>query len=407
MYIKTSAWCSHSNHIARYLFVFFAFCLPISIAVENISFFLTLLPALLSGSWWYSRRLLIESAFSWWLLLLFLLFLAGLFYTEASYHWRFSVLRKEGYIMAILFLLPVISLDRSFLLRAIKAYVIGCTITLLIAWLGYFHWLPQYLLQLPAPYYIFFKIYAALFMTFGAYLTLILLKLNWHSVTRWFWLLIFILMSYNVLWQSLSRTGYIIYAMLMFVFVWQTLHFRARIIGTIILAMATLVVFLLSSNFHTGLGRAVHNFNRTGTSAGIRHEHMITSLRLWQQKPIFGYGTGGFRPADFKIKHIGPNGSVVNIGRMQDSPENTYFRILVEYGMVGLLVLILLWGWQCVAAFRLSEPVARQIAMAFMLVMIVASMSQDLLLDNSPCMFYVLFSTLLYAPLIMRKRGLC
>lgn len=402
---KVSTWSGQANNIGQYLFIFFAFCIPIALSLENIGFVLTLLCALFSGSWWYSRRLLLKSTFNWWLLLLFLLFAIGLFYTQASYSWRFRIFKKESEIIAILFLLPMVALDRSFFLQVIKGYVIGCIIVALIAWLGYFHCLPDVSwFQHPAPYYVFFKIYAALFMAFGAYLTLILLKLNWHNLTRWLWLMIFILLSYNVLWQSLSRTGYIIYVILMLVFIWQTFRFKAKIAITIMVAAAILAVWFFSSNFHIGLESALHNVNKPGTSAGIRHEYLRNSLTLWQRKPIWGYGTGGFRRADIAIRGVNAGGEFTTIAHAQATPENTYYRILVEQGIVGLLALLLLWGWQCIAAFRLTEPIARQVAIAFMLVMLVASMSQDLLLDGSPRLFYVLFSTLLYAPLIMGER---
>ena len=407
MHLKTSAWSDCSNYIARYLFIFFAFCMPISLAMQNISFVPTLLVALLGGSWWHSRRLLFRSPFVWCLLLLFLLFVVGLFYTDASYHWRFSVLKKEGEIIAILFLLPMIAIDKSYLLQAIKDYVIGCIIVVLIAWLGYFHCLPQVSwFAHPAPYYVFFKIYGALFVAFGAYLTLIMLRLNRYHLTRWLWIFVFILLSYNVLWQSLSRTGYIVYAGLMFVFVWQTFGLiKEKITGTIIVAIALLVIFFLSDNLHTGINRMLHNVNKAKTSAGIRHEYLSNTLTLWQKRPIVGYGTGGFLLADIAIKGAKADGGVTNIDHPQTTPENTYYRMLVEHGIVGLLALLLLWGWQCVAVFRFTEPVARHVATAFMLVMIVTSMSADLLLGESPRLFYILFSALLYASLIMRKRG--
>jgi len=412
MEYKETSWSMQINKIAQYLFIFFAFCIPISLALENTGFALTLLFALLSGLWWRYRRAILVNPFSLWLLLLFLLFIVGLVYSEASIAWRFTVLKKEGEIIAILFLLPVISFDQSFLLKVIKSYVIGCILVMLIAWLGQFHLLPgMKWFQHPAPYYTFFKIYSALFMAFGAYLTLILSKISWLKPVKWFWLLVFILISYNVLWQSLSRTGYLIYFGLMLVFFLQHFSKRGKLVSIILLLIAVSAVLLFSKNMRTGLWRVINNGKvaatqqkNLNTSTGVRYEYLRNSLQLWQQKPIFGYGTGGFRAADIKIKGTTSNGNITTIAHAQVTPENTYYRILVEQGVVGLIILILLWGWQLMVAFKMTEPLVRNLAVAFMLVMIFASFSQDLLLDESPRLFYILFSVLLYAPVIMRKQ---
>ena len=96
------------------------------------------------------------------LLCLFLLFVIGLFYSESSHSWRFTAFKKESEIIAILFMLPVISFEKNFLLKVLKGYVLGCIIVALISWLGVFHLLPhiEWFNHEP-PYYIFFRIYAA------------------------------------------------------------------------------------------------------------------------------------------------------------------------------------------------------------------------------------------------------
>ena len=106
-FIET-AWANQLNKLARYLFVFFAFCIPISLALENTSFALTLLFALLSGLWWHYRAKIFINPLALGLLALFVLFIVGLEYSQASIVWRFTILKKESEIIAILFLLPVI-----------------------------------------------------------------------------------------------------------------------------------------------------------------------------------------------------------------------------------------------------------------------------------------------------------
>ena len=127
-------------------------------------------------------------------------------------------------------------------------------------------------------------------------------------------------------------------------------------------------------------------------------------MQLWKQKPILGHGAGGFRSADVKIKGINAGGSVTTTKDAQVTPENTYYRIIVEYSIVGLVVLVLLWGWQIIKAFKLPDPFTRKLAIAFMLTISLGSMRQDLLIDESPRLFYILFPVFLYALVIMCKK---
>jgi len=410
-FIET-AWANQLNKLARYLFVFFAFCIPISLALENTSFALTLLFALLSGLWWHYRAKIFINPLALGLLALFVLFIVGLEYSQASIVWRFTILKKESEIIAILFLLPVIALQKEFLLTVIKSYVIGCIVVAVIACLGQFDLLPKIKwLQHPAPYYAFFKIYAALFMALGAYLAVSLTKLHWHKASKWLWLVVFLLISYNVLWQSLSRTGYFIYFGLMLIFFLQYFSYKGKIIGIVVLLLASVGMLFLSHNLRQGLHRVVDNGQlalqgQVKTSTGVRYEYMRNSFELWKQKPILGHGTGGYRAADVAIQGITASGAVTSTAHAQVTPENTYYRILVEHGLIGFLVLVLLWVWQLLTAFKMKDPIFRRIAVVFMLVMIFASFSQDLLLDESPRLFYILFSVLLYAPTIMRKGAL-
>ena len=409
MQIGQSIWEQQVNKIAQYAFIFFAFCIPMSLALENTGFVLSLLFALLSGLWWRYRKQILLNPFSILLICLFLLFIIGLFYTEASYAWRLRVFKKESEIVAILFLLPVISFKENFLINVMKGYVLGCIVVALISWLGAFHLLPHAKwFNHQAPYYIFFHIYASLFMAFGAYLAVILLKLNWQKHTRWLWLVIFILITYNVLWQSMARTGYIVYMILAIVFCLQYFSGKGKFLSILVIMVALILILAGSTHFREGISRVVNNgknavSGQVKTSTGVRYEYLRNSLTLWQQKPILGHGTGGFRAADVKIKGTNFDGGVTTTKNAQVTPENTFYRILVEHGAVGLIVLILLWGWQLFKAFSIEDVLTRNLAVAFMLTMIFASMSQDLLIDESPRLFYILFSTLLYAPMIMQK----
>lgn len=409
-----NTWQLKTGIITQRLFVFFAFCMPISLAVENISFILTLLCAILSGCWWKYRRQVFINKIALFVGLFLLLFVVGIFYSDASWDWKLRVLKKEGELLSILFILPLIPYDKNFLLNVIKSFVVGGMVVALIAWLGAFNWLPNIKqLQHPAPYYVFFKIYAALFMAFAAYLSLYITQISLKgSKQKYFWFFCFILISYNVLWQSISRTGYIIYFLLMFMQCLQHLKTKKMFLGLFVIALLFILTLSFSTNFKQGLVAASHNEGQAwqghlDTSTGVRFGYLLNTITLWKKAPIFGHGTGSYRYWSVVIHGINANGGVSNLSDEQVTPENTYYRFLVEHGLVGLLVLLGFWFWQLSMAVKMPDLMYRHLSTAFMMVMFVASMSQDLLLDESPRLFYILFTCLLYSPVVMKKlRGI-
>lgn len=405
-------WQTKTNTMAQKFFIFFAFCIPISLSLENISFFLTFICALISGCWWSYRRQVFSNKVALFVGLLFFLFVVGLFYSDATWGWKLKVLKKESEILCILFLLPLIPYDEKFVIKAMKAFVYGAMLVVVIAWLGYFGLLPNIKqLHHPAPYYVFFKIYAALFMAFAAYLNLYLLRLDWYTSQRYLWLFCFMLISYNVLWQSLSRTGYIIYFLLLVIFCWQHVKFKHTVYAISgIIALFMLLMFS-SGNFNQGLTNIVDHekqalHGQLHTSTGIRTGYLFDSIKLWKQSPIFGLGTGSYRYWSPKIKGITAVGAISTEQHAQTTPENTFYRLLVEHGALGFLVLIVFWLWQLFVGFKMPNKLYKHLSVAFIATMFAASMSQDLLIDESPRLFYILLTCLLYSPLALKKMKL-
>mgnify|MGYP003704893439 CR=1 FL=1 len=138
-------------------------------------------------------------------------------------------------------------------------------------------------------------------------------------------------------------------------------------------------------------------------STNTRILYLHNSYTLWKQAPFFGHGTGGFRDADIKIGGVAASGTTSTQQAAQTTPEQTFARIVVENGLVGLIVLLALWGLQLFYAFQLRDPMRKNLAIGLMVTMLLASFSQDLLKDESPRLFYIYFTCLLFAPLFQRR----
>ncbi|MSP52666.1 MAG: O-antigen ligase domain-containing protein [Gammaproteobacteria bacterium] len=414
-------WQSLWERVAQYLLVFFAFCLPIALAPENIGFGLAALAAILSGTWWQQRHALLQNKMVWLILLLVILFVIGLFYSASGMVWRFHVFREELALLAILFLLPIAKRNKNYQLLCLLAYLSGSLIVVLIAFLGAWHLLPaNSIFQHPEPYYVFFKIYGAMFIAFAAFIALHFIKLYWRQPKVWLFVAIFLLLSFNVLWQSGSRTGYLLYFTLLLVFVFfQPFTWKARCIYLLLIVLASVLIYLYSPNLHQGLDRAFKNVSTANAvlatdipiqqstidgSTSIRLRYLRNTFELWVLNPLFGNGTGGFREADIELGGVTAGGGISTALSAQTSPEQTYARVLVEHGLMGLAVLLALWGIQIYYSFKLSDKMFANLALGFMTMMIFGSFSQDLLRDESPRLFYIFFSALFFAPIIFKTR---
>jgi O-antigen ligase len=81
------------------------------------------------------------------------------------------------------------------------------------------------------------------------------------------------------------------------------------------------------------------------------------SLKLAEQKPLFGWGYGSFDRIKFGVKLDHP---VIPLAvALQDTSHDTFLTILVEYGGVGLLLYFLpigAIGWLAVKHVRHGDP---------------------------------------------------
>ena len=357
----------------------------------------------------------------WLILFLVVLFVSGLFYSASSVSWRFHVFREEIAVLVILFLLPIVKLNKNYQLHCLMAYLIGSLLVVLIAFLGEWKLLPNTsIVQHPAPYYAFFKIYGAMFIAFGAFIALHFVKLYWRQRKQWLFGIIFLLLSFNVLYQSESRTGYLLYFFLLIIFIlFQPFNWKHRFISLILVGLLGVFIYSYSTNLHQGLDRAFKNVSTAKTalntdqsiqssnmdvSTSLRLRYLRNSFELWQAHPLFGNGTGGFRDADARLGGVTASGGISSATAAQTTPEQTFARILVEHGLIGLIILLALWGTQIYYAFKLSDKMFINLALGFMGVMIFCSFSQDLLRDESPRLFYIFFSALFFAPIVFKTQ---
>jgi len=390
--------------------ILYAFCLPLSLAAENISFFIMLGFLIISGDWQAKWQIIKRNPLAWFAVILTLLYLIGTVYSNASWNISLWIFKKQAEIIFIALLVPLFFEQAQWKMRCYQAFIAGAIFVFFIGalnMLGIFDAASLFHKQAQTPAFpLFFHIYAGTFLAFAAYLAAHL-ACQQSGKMRWIYLLSWAIISFDVLFMSIARTGYLLFFVLMLVFLVQNFSLKQVIVGLLSMLILFGLTYNLSPMFHSRINQEITGAKAFKSdrayydnSSGVRLDFAIKSYQLWKQKPLFGYGTAGFAQAYINIQGITAGGNTFSKANSpQVSPENTFYFMAVEHGLLGLVILLSMLIVQWLGAFKLPDQLDRHIAQALVITFIVASFSAPMLLDESPRLFFVFFSSLLFAPL--------
>lgn len=130
---------------------------------------------------------------------------------------------------------------------------------------------------------------------------------------------------------SLSRTGYLMFVVLIFVLIWKKLNMFFKI-------LAIIAVVLIFTTYLSGLN--VHDLLEVDDSFKQRFGSLFTAYKLTMENPIIGIGIGNFQ---FYAKAMGLDyGDVFSL----------FFYILVSGGVTSLIFFI----WFCTSIHKNLKP---------------------------------------------------
>jgi len=89
------------------------------------------------------------------------------------------------------------------------------------------------------------------------------------------------------------------------------------------------------------------------SSLGVRLDMYKASLMLMEEKPVFGHGLGVFQQKSKELRASGALGMGVHeqVG-IRRTPHNEFFQAIVERGLLGLLVTILIFVFPWIIFYR-------------------------------------------------------
>jgi O-antigen ligase len=386
MHVPQQSWQRWITHISNSLLVLCAFTLPISTSVTDIVFPLAVVLSLV-GSSWRDRWPKLASPVAITLIIFFVLFLLGATYTVAPSHDVIHRLLQIACLLFSAFLITSITSDRvrTFM---INAFLLAMVITLVLSYLKY------YVLHIPANGRLdidnVFKdhIIQNFLMVMAAFICIY----RWLNKCRfrWVYAVLIVLMTFNILFMSSGRSGYFIFAALLFYTGFIYFGWRGMLVTLIAMALLGSAAFLLSHAFKTRIVSIQQNavqytHGKDYTSVGIRLQSMKNAYELFLQNPWIGHGTGSFATvyAALPAQEIGDAGLV-------PLSYNNYLNVAVELGAVGLAFLIFMFVLQWRFSFYLNGE-WQYVTQILLISMILGCLANPWLSDTTELHFYALF----------------
>lgn len=362
--------------------------LPLSTAMVSLFSTLTILLWLLSGKFLETPGLLKKNPVVLVSTTLFVLFIVGVLYSSAQIDESLSYLKKYRELLFILIFVSLLKDNPKAQENCLHSFIIGCIILLFISYGMHFSWLASAKYGNSLIHHIAHSFFMAIFCFWALHKTF-----DSHQY-RYLWAVIFLLGAINLLCVSPGRTGMLVFFVLMILFLHQRLSKRFQVVGLLLLPLACVVLFNVSSNFSERTIAAyqeIQNYEYGGsrTSLGQRFDWWVDSGILIREKPFLGHGTGAFTREHGRLIEETDN-------KATNNPHNEYLLIGVQLGLVGAFMFTALLVTQYVCSSKL-QTAHRRFVQGVILAMIVGCLMNSFLLDSHQGHMWAFLSGICFA----------
>jgi len=342
------------DELMNLLYLLYAFMLPLSRAGVSLFTVLILLLFLLDPRQKaYMTELWKMPAAKWILIFVGYYFLSPLLtvrYGQSVEQWR----EQLRYLLPYLDLLPAVviavTLKKQYLVRLLYAFLAGMFVSEIFSYLIFFEiWeKKRTLVSVSNPTPFMHHIQYSTFLALTALLLLDKLVKEAHKGYRLF-SLSFLLMTVGTLFLINGRTGQVAFLAGLFVlaFVQFRNKFKALVISMLLAVLVIGAAYTLSENFRERVQVAQSDIvsmlekNDYQTSLGYRVGVTILSAPLIREHPLLGTGvvrTMHLIREEARVRF--PNDHWLD---RSNHLQNQYLQVLVETGMIGLGILLMLF----------------------------------------------------------------
>src|SRR3990167_1309803 len=273
------------------------FLAQISVSLMSIFFILSFLLVLFSNRWQFQWNNIVsnQAALSFWLL--GALYIVGIFYSTATSHYIIKDLHKQHWLYITPFLIAFIA-DETWRKHMINAFLIAMSITLLLSmakWIFHLNYsaLTKLIHVGPQERASVFThhIVQSYAMTIAAFI--IAYRFLFLEKNRALYLILFILMTIDILFMSKSKTGYLTFLILLLYasvvrFGWKSLFYTVFLSIFVVTA-----AFFLNAGLHERITKMVHDYQHYSqtkklSSTTQRIEMIHIAEKMIRERPWFG-----------------------------------------------------------------------------------------------------------------------
>lgn len=384
---------------ALWIVVAIGFSIPISTALDNILVAALLLCWLASGAYREKLAAVRGNPFALAAIGFFLLHVAGAAYSTGTRAEVLAALDKAS-ILLLVPLLVSLRPGTEWLHRALQAFLAALALTLFLSFFIWWDLVPAGMFKgYPFDPVVFKqKITHSVLTAFGA----VTLTIAAREATDRRWRIALsvgaALAAFNVLFMVWGRTGQLVLLALFFYLLVSWFRWRGLLAAALAgLAIGGTVYLIPSSSLHVRTLTTLREIEdwRAGKPATLANKRLETwsnSLELIRERPLFGFGTGGFAAAYARQVE----GTGMDPAR---HAESQYLDTAAQLGLVGFIALVGLFASQWQWAARLATCTETTLARGLVILMVIGCLFNPFLRDHSEALFYAWLSGLLYAGL--------
>ncbi len=390
--------------INKYLLVLLGFSIPVSTGATNILLGLFLLIWMLdnAGDRFKRNRMLLKSnPVAVMGLIMFLIFIAGISYTNADKPQIIDSLKDAAKFLFIPIALIYFA-DKKFSFFFMWGFLSAMLIILLFSYLIRMDLLPSFIpvkgSRLNCTVF-FNHISQNIFMAYTAFIFAVWARFASKLSFKLLWAMLSLAALFNVYFLVLGRTGHLVLAVLLIYFS-ITWNRRKSIITTL-----AMIVFIGAVSWIYPSG-AIYSRIKTAitevkeweygkpashtSSSGLRLEYYLNTIELIKKNPAIGTGTGSFK------KNYQDLVADTEMDRTAN-PHNDYLFITVQFGLAGLLIFLAFFIFQWREASRIQDIQTMLLCRGFVLTIVVSCMVSSSIQDSAEGWFFAFMSAFFFS----------
>ena len=349
---------------------------PTSIALVNIGILLILIGWFLSGRWPWKFDVIRHHPITLPALLISALVLIGITYTDAPKAYIGHHLYVYSKLPLMLMLLTLFH-DPRWQSRGLLAFAVGSVITVVSTYANIWFvvpWSDSNNQGLGVSHHVFNDYIAqGLAMSFFTALALAMAIDARAKTPRSAWLLVAAFTAFSITHLLQGRTGQMVLLAMFCALAWVASPPAWRWRALIMVAAATVLVFLSSSLLRDRVITMFAEFSQYAnagvftTSTGYRLDMWKNALEMFMARPLWGHGTAGYRVLS---EQVYADAMVCAVACVH--PHNQFLLLAVDFGVLGLVGYVLLLQRSFMAAFDLTVRY-RNLLVAFLAILFVDS----------------------------------